>query len=69
MVQTATRRKKSVSLDRAEFTRLKKWVAAQPTKLDACAALCISRPTLDRVLLAGSGSPETIQTIKAILNA
>lgn len=60
--------KKSEPLTKEEFAALKKFVATCHTVVDAAFIIGINRQTLDRVLLVGSGSPETIGLIKQALN-
>jgi hypothetical protein len=64
---TTDRIRKSVKLTAEEHRALVKWVNAQPTKVDACIALDLTRPTLDRILAAKSGSPESIEKVLKVL--
>ncbi len=58
---------KSLKLDREQKKLLKEYVASQPTKIDVCEEIGICRPTLDRLLSAGSGRGDTIEKVlKAI---
>lgn len=68
MSLTIDRVRKSVKLSPLEFKAFKKYVNGKETKVDASIEIDITRPTLDRVLLSGSGSPETIEKIKAVIN-
>jgi predicted DNA-binding protein (UPF0251 family) len=61
-------RRKSELLTKDEFSSLKKYVISQHTVTDAAYAIGINRQTLDRVLIIGSGSPETVQAIREKLN-
>lgn len=61
--------RKSVKLSREQLEALKTWVSEQDTKLDAADELGVAPNTLDRVLLAGSGSHDTIEKIKAKIAA
>lgn len=65
-VQTSRVRKSEALTDqeRADFT---KWVDSQPTKIDAAETIGIHRVSLDRIMLAGSGSPENIERIRKVL--
>ena len=69
MDATIDRVRKSEKLTVGEKKIFLEWVDNQPTKLDAALLLNISRPTLDRVIHSGSGSPETIAKIKTVINA
>ncbi len=64
---TTDRIRKSESLTAEEYKKLDKWVKTQPTKVDAAIIIGITRPTLDRILIVKSGSPETIEKIKKVL--
>lgn len=65
---TIDRKRKSEKLTKQEATAFKKWVASQPTKIDAAAVLNISRTSLHLVQNSESGRPETIAKIRAVLN-
>lgn len=58
------RKRKSEKMSKAEFRDFKKFVWSFHTKLDACEALEVSRPTLDALLFKGSGKPETLQRVR-----
>lgn len=58
------RRRKTELLRKEEHTALKKYVASFATVADAAQEIGINRQTLDRVLLIGKGSPESVQTIR-----
>jgi hypothetical protein len=60
------RKRKSEQMTPEERRAFRKWVGEQPTKIDAAAALPVSIGTLDRLLILGSGSPETIQKVREI---
>lgn len=64
---TTDRIRKSVKLTSQERRALAKWVASQATKIDACILLDLTRPTLDRILTTGSGSPDSIVKVKKVL--
>lgn len=64
------RRRRSVKLTPDERKELRKWVSKFDTKTDALEQLGLrNMGTLDRVLNIGSGSPETIETIKSKIAA
>jgi hypothetical protein len=59
--------RKSEQLTDQEFLGFENWVKNQRTKVDACEALGIGRPTLDALLFKrGQGSPATIAKIRTI---
>lgn len=62
--QSERKRKRDV-LTKEEQSALKKFVNTFPTVVDAAEAIGIHRNVLDLVLIKGSGSPETIQKVKA----
>lgn len=62
------RRRKTELLTKEEHNSLKKYVASFHTVIDAAVALGINRQTLDRVLIIGKGSPESISIIREKLN-
>ena len=63
MIQTKTRVRKSEKLTPDQHKAFKKWVARQLTKVDAAELLDIQRPTLERILIVGSGKPATIEKV------
>lgn len=63
------RKRKSEPLTKDELKSLQKFVSQFHTVIDASEALGISRQTLDRVLVIGKGSPETVSRIKENLPA
>lgn len=67
MITSSKRR--SVKLTKEEFTEFKKWVKAFDVKVQASEELGITRQAVDRIMLTGSASPETIQKIREVLNA
>ncbi len=67
-MQTIKRQKRSEKLTKEERAGLKKWVNAQDTKVDACDQLAFTLPTLDRIMLKGSGNPDSIAKIRAKIN-
>lgn len=66
---TTDRIRKSESLTADEHRALVKWVNNQPTKVDAAIILDVTRPTLDRILIVKSGSPDSIKKVRAVLPA
>ena len=69
-MQTATTRKrKSEPLTRDEAVALKKYYKSFHTAADCADAIGISREVLGRVMLVGSGSPETIEKIRTAIAA
>lgn len=69
-MQTATTRKrKSDPLTREEFAALKQYRKTFHTAVDCADAIGIKREVLDRVLIVGSGSPETIEKIRTAIAA
>jgi sugar diacid utilization regulator len=67
MINIQTRKRKSEKLTNDERKALKKFVASFSTVIDAAESIGIHRNTLDMVLIKGSGSPETVQAIRASL--
>lgn len=59
-----TKNRKSVKMTADEKRLFKKWVDKQETKLDAAEELGVAPNTLDRILLAGSGKPSTIEKVR-----
>lgn len=64
-----TRPKRSEKLMPAEKKALAEKVIALGTKYDACLFFGITRPTLDNILLRGSGKEATIVSIREKLYA
>jgi hypothetical protein len=67
-IQTARKRKRDI-LTREEHKALLRYVKTFPTIIDAACTIGIHRNVLDLVMIKGSGSPETISKIKAVLQA
>lgn len=65
---TTERVRKSEKFTKEEYSALVKWVNSQLTKIDAGELLGISRQTLDRVLITKSGSPDTVNKIRGVIN-
>jgi DNA invertase Pin-like site-specific DNA recombinase len=61
------RKRKSEPLTKEEHKALLKLIADYHTLIDAAYAIGIQRQTLERVKFTGSGSPETIEAIRAKL--
>jgi hypothetical protein len=68
MTNTTDRIRRSEKLTTEEIRALKKYVSAFPSKLDAAEAIGISRPTLDLVIIRGSGNSITVGLIREKLN-
>jgi hypothetical protein len=66
---TTERRRRSEALTRDEHKSLLKYIGTFPTLIDAAFAIGIPRQTLERVKIIGSGSPETIHSIREKLNS
>jgi len=60
--------RKSVKLNPKQLSAYKKFIKKQHTKLDAALSIGINTHTLNRVALAGSGSPDSIKKIVESLN-
>ncbi len=58
------RKRKSEALLKEEHKAFIKYLNSFPTKIDAQFAIGVSRQVLDMVALRGSGSTETINTIR-----
>lgn len=65
---TTDRIRRSEKLTNEELKALKKFVSSFPAKLDAAEAIGISRPTLDLVIIRGSGNSITVRLIRERLN-
>ncbi len=61
--------KRSEKMSRADHKALKAWVHSQDTNQQAADILGISRTSLDRIYVLGSGKPSTIAKIKEVLSA
>lgn len=70
MINIQTERKrKSERLSKEEHKALLRFVKSHQTIVDAAELITIHRNVLDLVLIKGTGSPETIQKIKAVIAA
>jgi hypothetical protein len=67
MEMITDRKRRSESLTKDEVKALQKYLTTFPTKYDAAIAIGISRPTLNLVIIRGSGHPDTVATIRAAL--
>jgi hypothetical protein len=70
MTQAATeyvRRRRSVKLTKQEHKALKAFRKTFDTLTDCAMAFPIDRTVLGKVLLSGSGAPETIDRIRTII--
>lgn len=63
------RKRRSEKLTKQEQVTLSRYVKTFPTVLDAALVIGISRQVLERVLLIGSGSSETVKCIREKLAA
>jgi hypothetical protein len=62
-----TSKRKSEALTTDEFTALKQFAGGFRTVVECAEVIGISRVVLDRILIVGSGSPETATKIRAAL--
>lgn len=62
-----TKKRKSESLTDDELTKLKEYKNSFKTDVECAASLYIDRNVLSRVILAGSGSPDTVKKIRKVL--
>jgi hypothetical protein len=69
MENISDRKRRSVPLTKEEQKALLKYVRSFPTKIDAAFALGISRPTLDLVIIRGSGNSDTVGLVREKLNS
>lgn len=58
---------KSVPLTKGEIKALKKYRKGFEKEVDCAASIGIDRLVLNRVILVGSGSPDSIEKIKATI--
>lgn len=66
-MDAVTTKRKSVALTKEEWSSLKKLRARFLTSIECAAFIGISRQPVDRVLLLGRGSEESIGAIRAAL--
>ncbi len=62
-MDNTTKIRKSLEMTKEQKAAFKKWFNAQPTKQDAAKALEISRPALDRLLLAGRSRQDVVEKV------
>lgn len=62
------KRRKSVRLTKEELKALKEFTKPFNTGVEAAEALGIDRAVMLRVILVGSGAPETIEKIRSVIN-
>jgi hypothetical protein len=68
-MSVGTTKRKSIALSVEEFASLKQYAKQFNTGVECAESIGIHRNVLDRILLAGSGSPESIEKIRAALKA
>lgn len=64
----AKRRRKSEALTPEEFKKFKAYVSSFRFKIDCMEALDMTMPTLNRILLGGTGRPDSIQKIREVIS-
>lgn len=62
-----TSKRKSEALTKDEFAALKQFSKGFRTGVECAEVIGIHRAVLDRILIVGSGSPETVEKIRAAL--
>lgn len=62
-----TSKRKSEALTKDEFTALKQFAKGFRTAVECAEVIGISRVVLDRILIVGSGSPETVEKIRTAI--
>jgi len=67
-MSSTTTKRKSEALTRDEMTALKQFAKGFRTTVECAEAIGIHRAVLDRVLIVGSGAPETVEKIRAAIN-
>ena len=63
----AAKELRSEKMKISERTKLREWVKAQKTNAIAAETLGVSRSTLDRLCVLGSGKPESLRKIRATI--
>lgn len=63
-----TTKRKSEALTKDEISALKQFAKGYRTTVECAEVIGIHRAVLDRVLIVGSGAPETIEKIRAAIN-
>lgn len=66
-MSVGTTKRKSIALTTEEFASLKDYAQKFNTGIECAENIGIHRNVLDRVLIVGSGSPETIDKIRLVL--
>lgn len=69
MENTTDRKRRSVRLTKDERRALRKYLRSFDRKVYAAEAIGISRPTLDLVLIRGTGNSDTVGLIREKLNS
>ncbi len=64
---TKQRIRKSEALSADEWRLFLEYVKSFQTKIDAMEALNVTMPTIDRIMLKGTGRPDTIKKIREAL--
>lgn len=64
METAINRKRRSEALTPEEYSKFKKYVKSFSTKTDCMAALNTTMPTLDRIVLKGTGRPDSIAKIR-----
>lgn len=64
METPTNRRRKSEALTKEEWKKFKLYVKSFSTKTDCLEALNTTMPTLNRILVAGTGRPDSIEKIR-----
>jgi hypothetical protein len=59
---------RSEKLTGGEKRLLKAWFNKQRTGEDAAVAMDINRGSLNRIMITGSGSPDNIKKVRAVIN-
>ena len=58
------RKRKSVKLSKEEWSQLKRYRKGFDTEVEAAISLGVDRTVLNRIILIGSGSPESVDKIR-----
>lgn len=67
-METGTKKRKSIALTKDEWKALKNCLSGFNTVVECAESIGIHRNVLDRVLVFGSGSFETINKIRAAIS-
>ena len=67
-MEAVIKRRKSVVLTKDEWKALKGVVKKYPTAVECAEAIGINRQVLERVMVLGRGSVETIEKVRALLS-